>query len=128
MLDIDRFKNLNDTYGHLTGDEVLKNVARTIQLNVRQVDVAARYGGEEFIVLLPDADIELAKIVAERIRQSVETSKTAFNGKDHQVTISLGVAKYNPEIDETELDLIERADKALYQSKQNGRNQTTTSL
>lgn len=127
MIDIDHFKNLNDTYGHLTGDEVLKKVARTIQENVRQVDVAARYGGEEFIVLLPDADINLARLVAERVRKAIETTRTAFNGREFQVTVSVGIAHFDPQRDKHERDFIERADQALYQSKERGRNRTTIS-
>lgn len=127
MVDIDRFKMLNDTYGHLAGDEVLKKVARALQENLRQIDVAARYGGEEFIILLPDSDRGMALIVAERIRKAVERLKTEFNGQVYQVTISLGVAQFDPRRDLTERHLIERADKALYQSKEKGRNRTSVS-
>jgi two-component system cell cycle response regulator len=125
MLDIDHFKVLNDTYGHLTGDEVLKQVARVIQETVRQVDIAARYGGEEFIVLLPDANISLAKIVAERIRRNIAERPTIIEGQRYPVTVSLGVAQYDPQRDLTERHLIERADQALYRSKEHGRNQTS---
>lgn len=125
MVDIDHFKILNDTYGHLTGDEVLKKVAKTIQDNVRQVDVAARYGGEEFIVMLPDADLALARIVAERIRKAIEISETQFKDTALKVTVSLGITQFDFEKDHHERDFIERADKALYQSKEHGRNLTT---
>ncbi len=125
MIDIDHFKVLNDTYGHLTGDEVLKKVARLIQETVRQVDIAARYGGEEFIVLLPDANISLAKVVAERIRRNIAENPTGIEGQLFPVTISLGVAQYNTSKDLTERHFIERADQALYRSKEHGRNQVT---
>lgn len=123
MLDIDHFKVLNDTYGHLTGDEVLKQVARVIQETVRGVDIAARYGGEEFILLLPDANLHLGHLVAERIRRSIVERPTVIDGKPYPVTVSLGVAQYDPARDLTERHLIERADQALYQAKEAGRNQ-----
>lgn len=126
MIDIDHFKSLNDTYGHLAGDEVLKKVAKTIQENVRQIDVAARYGGEEFIVLLPEADLALAKIVAERIRKSIESTKTVFNSTTLKVTVSLGIAHWDEARDLSDRDFIERADQALYRSKEQGRNQVST--
>lgn len=125
MLDIDHFKVLNDTYGHLTGDEVLKQVARVIQETVRQVDIAARYGGEEFILLLPDANISLAKVVAERIRRNISERPTVIDGVKYPVTVSLGVAQYDPQRDLTERHFVERADQALYRSKEHGRNQTS---
>lgn len=127
MVDIDHFKVLNDTHGHLAGDEVLKKVSRTLQDNLRQIDVAARYGGEEFILLLPDADLGMARLVAERVRKAIEKSTTRFHDLDLQVTVSLGIAHFDPRRDLTERHLIERADKALYRSKELGRNQTSVS-
>ncbi|OHD14891.1 MAG: hypothetical protein A2Z96_07265 [Spirochaetes bacterium GWB1_48_6] len=127
MIDIDHFKMLNDTHGHLAGDEVLKKVSKTLQDNLRQIDVAARYGGEEFIVLLPDADIAMARLVAERVRKAIEKSKSKFHEFDLRVTVSLGIAHFDVRRDLTERHLIERADKALYRSKEHGRNLTTIS-
>jgi two-component system, cell cycle response regulator len=125
MLDIDHFKRVNDSFGHLAGDETLKGVAGIVQEAVRLVDVAARYGGEEFIVLLPGVGRSKAQEIAERIRKRVE--KATFVSGNHlvKVTVSFGVAEYNPTSDTTPLVMIERVDHALYASKQNGRNRVT---
>jgi diguanylate cyclase (GGDEF)-like protein/PAS domain S-box-containing protein len=114
MADIDHFKKFNDTHGHLEGDKLLTQVAGIIAKGIRQTDMVARYGGEEFLIMLPDADRENAWLIAERIRRAIETQTS--------VTISLGVAAYHPETDSKE-DLIHKADQALYQAKQSGRNQ-----
>lgn len=125
MMDIDFFKRFNDTYGHSCGDAVLKQVARIIAENVRIVDVAARYGGEEFVLLMVDSDIEKAKVAAERIRAAVECAETEYEGALLKVTISCGVASYDPERDFSAKALIDRADRALYRSKQEGRNRVS---
>lgn len=128
MTDIDFFKNVNDTYGHATGDLVLKSVARVIKTQLRDYDVAGRYGGEEFTILLPYTNLEEAKMVGERLRKAVEAKKIDISKihpdkKDISVTISLGVAQYNNK--EYEKVLIRNADKALYKSKELGRNRVT---
>lgn len=128
MLDIDHFKNFNDTYGHSCGDMVLKNVASVISSSVRQSDIAARYGGEEFSVILPHTDINEAFKVAERVRISVQKSYVIFKRKKLGVTVSLGITQFNPAVDVTTNNIIERADKALYISKEQGRNRTTVLL
>jgi len=125
MLDIDHFKRFNDTWGHQCGDAVLKNVARILQRVVRSQDVAARYGGEEFCVLLPDTDAASAMPVAERIRQGIAASTVQWTGEDLSVTVSLGLAQFDTKLDFSAKSLIERADKALYRSKDGGRNRTT---
>jgi diguanylate cyclase (GGDEF)-like protein len=125
MIDIDFFKKTNDTFGHQCGDAVLKRVARVIQAGVRTVDLAARYGGEEFCVLLPETDLEHARIIAERIREGVASSVTEYEGQSIRVTISLGAARYDPSRDISGKSLIDRADRALYSSKQHGRNRVT---
>jgi diguanylate cyclase (GGDEF)-like protein len=125
MMDIDFFKKFNDTYGHSCGDAVLKQVARIIQANVRAIDLAARYGGEEFCVLLPDTERDRARDIAERIRQSIASTATAYEGRSLAVTISLGVAQYDPGRDLSGKSLIDRADHALYYSKQSGRDRVT---
>ena len=125
MADIDYFKNFNDTYGHLAGDIVLKNVARVIKESVRPTDIASRYGGEEFGIILPKTDINEALIVAERIRTSVEKEKVRLEEKELQVTISVGLTQYDSTTDKTKTELIERADKALFASKKGGRNLVT---
>ena len=125
MIDIDHFKKFNDTYGHSCGDAVLKQVARLIQANIRGNDLAARYGGEEFCLLLPDADTDRARQAAERVRASIEETHTEYEGKSLAVTVSLGVAQYDVTRDVSGKSLIDRADKALYASKQTGRNRVT---
>jgi two-component system, cell cycle response regulator len=125
MIDIDFFKKFNDTYGHSCGDAVLKQVARVMQASVRGNDLAARYGGEEFCILLPDSDADHARQAAERLRLSIAGTPTEYEGKSLAVTVSLGVAEYDRMRDVSGKSLIDRADKALYQSKQEGRNRVS---
>ena len=125
MLDIDFFKKVNDTWGHGCGDLVLKNVAAAIQETIRSNDVAARYGGEEFVLYLPDSGLPESLQIAERIRLEVEGTATVFEGVAVRVTISIGIALYDKTRDSSSKDLIERADKALYRSKQAGRNRVS---
>lgn len=125
MADIDHFKQFNDTYGHLAGDEVLRKVAHVIRENIRLIDIAARYGGEEFSVILPRTDINEAIIVAERIRTNIESLQVEYNNKSLNVTISVGVAQFDSLIDPDKQSLIERADRALYVSKSDGRNRVS---
>jgi two-component system, cell cycle response regulator len=122
MIDIDFFKKFNDTHGHSCGDAVLKHVARVMQACIRSIDLAARYGGEEFCLLLPDANAERARQVAERVRAGIEASPTLYEGLSLTVTVSLGVAQYDAARDVSGKSLIDRADQALYAAKQEGRN------
>jgi diguanylate cyclase (GGDEF)-like protein len=124
FIDIDHFKRINDTYGHQTGDEVLRQVCRVIQERVRACDVAARYGGEEMAVLLPQTDLAGAMILAERMREAIsELSVTDLRGQAIvSVTASLGVSELEPD-DQAPADLIERSDQAVYRAKHRGRNQ-----
>jgi len=126
MTDIDFFKKFNDTYGHSCGDVVLKQVAKLIQAQTRTVDVAARYGGEEFCVLLPDTDLDHATRIAERIRRSVAECVIDYDELKLSVTISLGTAQFDPGRDLSGKSVIDRADKALYRSKQEGRNRVSS--
>ena len=122
MLDVDHFKQVNDTYGHQQGDEVLKMIARQARASLRAYDVVGRYGGEEFIVLLPETDLETAQAVAERLRMAIQTSailKTA-TGQPQPTTVSLGLTQWRS--GDTVDALIHRADEALYRAKANGRN------
>jgi two-component system, cell cycle response regulator len=127
MLDIDFFKKFNDTYGHSCGDAVLKQVARVMQASVRGNDIAARYGGEEFCLLLLDADAVRARNAAERLRAAIAATPTDYEGQSLSVTVSIGVAEYDPRRDPSGKALIDRADKALYLSKQEGRNRVSVS-
>ncbi len=125
MIDIDHFKNINDTYGHLVGDKVLVGVARTLHRFMRGNDFLARYGGEEFAVLLRDTPITGAFSVAENLRKGVEKLRLKHIKTGQQigeVTISLGVASHNK--GESGEDLVARCDKALYRAKSLGRNRT----
>lgn len=121
MMDLDRFKAVNDNHGHLMGSHVLSQVGRIIAASVRDVDVSARYGGEEFVSYLAETDAEGAATAAERIRRGVGTHPFTLDGVTIQVTISIGLATapaHGTTIDE----LVAAADKALYQAKETGRN------
>lgn len=120
LLDVDKFKLFNDSFGHLAGDEVLKEVAQSLMQNVRVIDFVARYGGEEFVVLLPNTDAEGAMILADRLREKI--AKTSWQQRD--VTASFGVATLTEAIKEAS-ELTGLADRALYVSKENGRNRCT---
>jgi len=121
MSDVDNFKSTNDTYGHVTGDAVLKEVAKTFQANSRALDVPARYGGEEFILMLPGANEEEAAKIANKIREAV-AAKVFFHEKgDFSKTISFGVTRVSPEDNDIEA-LVARADRALYEAKHSGKN------
>lgn len=124
MMDIDHFKNVNDTYGHLVGDAVLKETVRRIQSSVRSYDVVGRFGGEEFVVILPNANGEIAVRVAERIRAAVSAQPVIHEAVSVSVTLSAGVAEAGaaPAVDA----LIQAADEALYQAKRTGRNRVCT--
>ena len=127
MVDIDFFKKFNDSFGHATGDQVLKLVARTLPDCVRDEDVAARYGGEEFSVILPGADLEKAWEIGERIRTQVGAKKIMKRSTNEDlgtITLSVGVGRHRP--GEPVADLMKRADEALYLCKANGRNQVLT--
>jgi diguanylate cyclase (GGDEF)-like protein len=120
VLDIDLFKRINDKYGHIVGDDTLRQVAQSVEGTIRSSDALYRYGGEEFAVVLNGTNMAGAKLLAERIRQNVENLKIA-SLKHVQITLSLGVAILRQEDDATRL--FARADAALYQAKQGGRNQ-----
>lgn len=120
MLDLDHFKRLNDTYGHPAGDAVLRSAGKLLRSLVRNVDVASRYGGEEFAVILPDADVEVASRIGERIRAAIAAHGFEHDGDRHSVTVSIGIASLHE--DERRDHLIKRADQALYDAKDRGRN------
>lgn len=124
MFDIDHFKNVNDTFGHQAGDEVIRQTSRTLRRTIRKTDIAGRYGGEEFGVILVDTDSENAFILAERLRNRIEALVVTHEKQKIRYTISLGLSQ----LDETIADYkhwLERADQSLYYSKEHGRNQST---
>ena len=133
FIDIDFFKKINDNYGHQVGDAVLVRIVALMREQVRSSDIVARYGGEEFAIILPDTGIQIAHEVAERIRSQVEQQKLNINEQPLGTTVSIGLAslsqlKYQADINNSEqlhLDkmLLGKADEALYQAKQTGRNQ-----
>lgn len=121
MFDIDHFKDINDTYGHLTGDFILKELCRRIAATVRKDELLVRYGGEEFCVVLPEAEKEGAMGFAERIRKITESNMFVFEATEIPVTISVGVTTIKGE-DTTFTELVRRADEKLYEAKNAGRN------
>ncbi len=126
MIDIDHFKKVNDTYGHLAGDSVLNGVARLVKGRLRETDVLARYGGEEFMLIATPMDREGAVILGERIRALIESHPFNFDGKSISVTVSIGVSSWKPEMKENFEELIRLADDALYGAKEEGRNRVRT--
>lgn len=122
LLDIDHFKRVNDTYGHLQGDVVLQKVSLLLQKELRNYDCAARYGGEEFVAILPDSTLKESVFVAERIRLSIQGTKFNDELADLNLTVSLGVACFPLEGVSTVDGFIKLADDALYRAKNNGRN------
>jgi len=117
MFDLDKFKKVNDTFGHLFGDTVLKDVSKVILNNIKTTDIFGRYGGEEFLILLPNTDLDEGIIIAERLRQTIEKMTWKY---DTVITVSMGVIKKLPN---DTLDLVlGRVDNLLYKAKKNGRN------
>lgn len=129
MLDIDHFKKVNDTHGHLAGDLVLQQVANLLKDMTRQEDILARYGGEEFVIVLRGIDDNSTYQLAERIRDTVEKTTFTFDKKTIPVTISVGLGIFNADstLEEPD-DLVKLADACLYYSKEHGRNQVTRAL
>ena len=122
MIDIDHFKQVNDGHGHPAGDQVLREVARVVKEAVRAVDIVGRYGGEEFVAILPQTDVEEARLLAERLRKAVEALAVPVGNASVHVTISTGIASYPAPNVDTPDELIREADRALYRAKQDGRN------
>lgn len=127
MFDIDHFKNVNDTYGHLVGDQVLKEVIRRTLTVIRKGDIVIRYGGEEFLIIMPAASKKHSYDVGERLRQMVEKTSIKVDNKEIQLTISVGVSSFpEPNIENVQ-ELIKSADDALYSAKNSGRNKVVGS-
>jgi diguanylate cyclase (GGDEF)-like protein len=121
LFDIDHFKRINDNLGHLTGDYVLREMARLVDSRVRRDELFARYGGEEFCLVLPETSSEGAVQYAEQVRRLIEEHRFLFDGTSVPVTVSLGVALFAPEM-KSPIDIIRTADEALYRAKRGGRN------
>ena len=123
MIDLDRFKPVNDTYGHDAGDDVLREFALRIRKSIRNIDLACRYGGEEFVIVMPETDMAVATMVAERIRRCIATEPFAIQkgARTLEVTISIGIAAIGAP-DDTAAAILKRADTALYRAKRDGRN------
>ena len=121
LFDIDHFKQINDTYGHVAGDSVLRQLARVVKPRLRQQDVLARVGGEEFAVLLPEVELPGARIAADKVRRLVETARFLVDEKEFGCTISAGIAPYETTMESPQA-LYELADKNLYEAKRGGRN------
>jgi len=119
-LDIDKFKRINDTHGHLAGDHVLKNVVNTVAECIRSSDILFRYGGEEFTIILSNTGIRGATLLAERIRKAIESRTITVNNQRIPLTISIGLA--TADASDTHESLFDKADAALYQAKSAGRN------
>lgn len=120
VIDVDFFKTVNDTCGHLVGDDILQSVAELLRINTRATDLPARYGGDEFVVILPEVGADGALVMLERFREAVASTLALPNGD--AVTISCGLAPWEADLDQTPADLFSRTDNALYESKQKGRN------
>jgi len=124
LIDLDYFKQVNDTYGHLVGDQVLVHIAKLIRVHSRIRDVAARYGGEEFIILHPSIDRHDAFLIVDRIRKGVEETPFVLDGNEIDVTLSAGVVDTHASVGFKQIDdVLKLADKALYRAKDAGRNQ-----
>jgi diguanylate cyclase (GGDEF)-like protein len=121
LFDIDHFKKVNDTHGHLAGDEVLRRVAQVVKVNVRTNDTVARVGGEEFALLLPEVGVDGGVVLAEKLRRLVESERCVHDGVHIPVTISLGVAEWSKAFESAEA-MLSAADTKLYEAKRGGRN------
>jgi diguanylate cyclase (GGDEF)-like protein len=128
MIDLDYFKDVNDTYGHMAGDMVLETVARMFEETFRTTDFIARYGGEEFVILLPHTNVGQAEMLAERIRAKIESCTMSYQARDFKVTASIGVSSVRPGSLEKGTELVGNADDALYKAKAGGRNRIEVSI
>lgn len=125
LFDIDDFKRINDTYGHLAGDGVLRQLADVTRSSIRKHDLLARWGGEEFMLLLPEAGLEEALEVARRVQAGIEQNPTYLAGEPLKITVSMGVALFKPQMPAFD-DLLSQADDALYRAKNLGKNRIET--
>lgn len=126
ILDIDRFKQINDTYGHLTGDRVITALSEKLMSRYRESDLLCRFGGEEFVILMPNTELDIATLLAERTRKEIEKLQVPYNGGVISMTVSIGVSQVDLENEETLDPVLKRADDALYAAKNQGRNRVCT--
>jgi diguanylate cyclase (GGDEF)-like protein len=122
MLDLDHFKGINDSFGHLAGDQVLKQVGNFLQSSIRSYDAAGRIGGEEFLVVLPDCDYADLNLRAEMMREFMANLQLEFKGLPCSLTVSIGITTSDPNLEESLESLLHRVDSALYEAKRYGRN------
>jgi diguanylate cyclase (GGDEF)-like protein len=122
MLDIDHFKNINDTHGHVVGDEVLRSLAGELRQYIRHPDTIGRYGGEEFLIVLPHSTVKAAAEQAQRLCEKVRSLSIAVGEKALSITISMGIAQYRIDKEDWQA-FLSRADRAMYRAKNNGRDQ-----
>lgn len=122
MMDIDHFKAVNDTHGHLIGDQVLRELVAVIRPRIRREELFARYGGEEFVVILPEADIQSARELAATLRALIEDHLIVLEGRTLRITVSIGVGQFQPDVHRSPQDLLKEADRNLYAAKAAGRN------
>jgi diguanylate cyclase (GGDEF)-like protein len=123
MIDLDYFKNINDSFGHPNGDMVLQKIAKVMSASVRETDIVARYGGEEFAIIMPQTDLKNAAISGEHIRKTAEEMEVLADDLIIKTTVSIGVVTYMPQENECKkLNILNAADKALYNSKKGGKN------
>ncbi|MBK9925932.1 MAG: diguanylate cyclase [Anaerolineales bacterium] len=127
MLDLDHFKKINDNYGHLIGDQILKEFANRCKNSIREIDIIGRYGGEELIILLPETKVDTAKLVAERLRKNIANTPMIASGQEINITVSIGIAGKSANTSDLET-LVARADQALYVAKHKGRNVVAVSV
>lgn len=124
MFDLDHFKTVNDTFGHLAGDEVLKRVSAEVRTHLRSTDILGRYGGEEFLILMPETKEDPSSAACERLRKTVESMIVRYDGMEISVTVSIGLVQFRPDMKDY-LQVLHEADIALYHSKKSGRNAAT---
>jgi diguanylate cyclase (GGDEF)-like protein len=128
MLDADRFKKVNDTYGHPVGDQALVHLAQILTRKIRVTDLVGRYGGEEFMLLLPATTLDGARVIAERIRRTVMNTPVVVEGQSIRLTVSMGVVSNKTEEVQDFESMLKQADGLLYRAKRSGRNRVMTIL